>query len=849
MINPKTLPVYQHKDDILNALSKNQVIIVESPTGSGKTTQIPLILNEAGYASNGLIGITQPRRIATIGVCSYIQKQIEKLDLSPSYCGYKMRFYDTTNPDTKIKILTDGMLLQELKADPYLSRYSVIMVDEAHERSLNIDLILGLLKQIIEKRKDLKIIVSSATINTTSFSKFFSTNEGTAPIISIKARVYNVDVKYFPLQNPGNVDETAYAVCQLITQILKRFKLSEYKNNEDTLVFLPGELSIITCLNTLYSQCDTQHLQIYPLYGRLNKEEQELVFEETQPGKMKVVLATNIAETSLTIDNIKVVIDSGYAKINYYNQKNFTSALVQRPISKASAEQRKGRAGRTSNGLCYRLYTKEDFSSRPKYTQEEILRTDLSEVVLRMVDLGIYNFENFPFITRPDKDALISGENTLRLIGAIDENRHLTKIGEIMVHYPLLPRHSRCICEGLYKYPKILMPIFISVSFLSCKTPFLLPPGEEDYARSAHRSFFDEYGDFLSYQKLYKSYTKLKNKQEKENFCSKNYLDMQSMDEIVHVVDQLAQITRALGIAVTEDAPNSLTHEELAHELLVCLGSGLLQYVCIKTKKRASEYRTITANEIFIHPGSAWFRNAPMYLLAGEIVLTTKLYARTVSPLKHEWLEEISPSLSSKIKSIQNKIEKNNSENSKESAIKKDSKKSTYTLYGMTFKMIDIGKKKPKPVVVIPSQELSRLVSSYKKASRHPKNIYGAISYNGFYVCLGSKLQEIIELSSHIDFSKNLFIEKPYDKVTSFNDVETLIPYLGQLMCLSQLKDKNKLGFIELVTNRNSLFFHVNPSFTDALNNTAYSLLVTLDEKPNCKELRKSYNRILKFLD
>lgn len=849
MIDPKTLPVYLHRNEILQALSQNQVIIVESPTGSGKTTQIPLILNEAGYAANGLIGITQPRRIATIGVCSYIQKQIEKLGLSPSYCGYKMRFYDTTNLDTKIKILTDGMLLQELKADPNLSRYSVIMVDEAHERSLNIDLILGLLKQIIEERKDLKIIVSSATINTSSFSKFFSINGNPAPIISIKARVYDVDTKYFPIQHPGNVDETAYAVCQLVTQILKRFKLSNYKNNEDTLVFLPGELSIITCLNTLYSQCDTRHLQIYPLYGRLNKEEQELVFEETQPEKMKVVLATNIAETSLTIDNIKIVIDSGYAKINYYNQKDFTSALVQRPINKASAEQRKGRAGRTSNGICYRLYTKEDFSSRAKYTQEEILRTDLSEVVLRMVDLGIYNFENFPFITRPDKAALISGENTLRLIGAIDENRHLTKTGEIMVHYPLLPRHSRCICEAIYKYPSILMPIFISVSFLSCKTPFLLPPGEEDYARSAHRSFFDEFGDFLSYQKLYKRYTGLKNKQEKENFCNKNYLDMQSMEEIVHVTQQLAQITRDLGIAVIEDAPNSLTHEELAHELLVCLGSGLLQYVCIKTKKRASEYRTITANEIFIHPGSAWFRTAPQYLLAGEIVLTTKMYARTVSPLKREWLEEISTSLSSKIRSLQNKIERNGVDNSKDTQVKKDTKKNTYTLYGMTFKVIDIGKKKSKPVLVIPSQDLSRLAVSYKKASRHPKNLYATISYNGSYICLGAKLQEIIELSRHLDFSKPIFIEKPYDKVLGFDNIEDLIPYLGQIMCLSRLKDKTKLGFVELITNKNSLFFHVNPSFTDALNNTAYSLLVTLDEKPNCKELRKTYNRILKFLD
>lgn len=851
MTDPRTLPVYLHRNEILDAVSKNQVVIVESPTGSGKTTQIPLILNEAGFASKGVIGITQPRRIATIGVCSYIQEQISGKGLPSSYCGYKMRFYDTTNADTRIKILTDGMLLQELKTDPYLSRYSVIMVDEAHERSLNIDLILGLLKQILQHRDDLRVIVSSATINTSSFARFFSSKDGEpAPIISIKARVYDVQVKYFPIQHAGNVDETAYAVCQIVTQLLKRFRSGGYKDNEDTLVFLPGELAIVTCMNALYAQCDRRHLQIYPLYGRLNKEEQEQVFEETQPENMKVVLATNIAETSLTIDNIKVVIDSGYAKINYYNQKDFTSALVQRPVSKASAEQRKGRAGRTSNGTCYRLYTKEDFASRPRWTQEEILRTDLSEVVLRMVDLGIYDFENFPFITKPDSDALGSGEDTLRLIGAIDEDRHLTKIGEVMVRYPLLPRHSRCIYEAIAKHPEMLMPVFIAVSFLSCKTPFLLPPGEEDLARSAHRAFFDEYGDFLSYQKLYKRYVGIRTKEDKEVFCGNSYLDMQSMDEIVHVVEQLAQITRDIGVPVPDKEPG-LTHEELTHRLMLCLGSGLLQYVCMKTKARGSEYRTITANEVFIHPGSAWFRNAPQFLLAGEIVFTTKMYARTVSPLRKEWLEEISPSLSSKIGRIQKDIERRertpNDDNPR--SRKNTERPRTYNLYGLELDVIDIGKKKPKPVVVVPAKDLPRLAYSYRKASRHPKGVYGTILFNGCYVCLGARLQELVGLNGRMDLTESGFVEKPCQDIFTLENLESLIPYLGQLMKLSPMKDRSRLGFIELLANRNSMFLHVNASFTEALNNTAYSLLVAGDEKPECKDFKKAYNRILRMLD
>ncbi|MBP5552670.1 MAG: ATP-dependent RNA helicase, partial [Spirochaetales bacterium] len=409
MTDFKSLPVYQHRQQILDALEQNQVIIVESPTGSGKTTQIPIILKEAGYAQRGIIGITQPRRIATLGVCSYIKSQIAGEGLAENFCAYKMRFYDTTDINTRIKILTDGMLLQELKADGNLSRYSVIMVDEAHERSLNIDFILGLLKQIASRRPELKIFISSATLNTKVFSRFFNG----APIISINARVYEVAVKYFPLRNQADTAELSHSICVVLNQILKRFKASGYKDNEDTLVFLPGEFEIKTCLQQIYYECDHDHLQIYPLYGRLNKEEQELVFEETQPQKMKVVLATNIAETSLTIDGIKVVIDSGLAKINYYNQTDFTSSLIMRPVSRSSAEQRKGRAGRTAPGVCYRLFSREDFDSRPLWTTEEILRTDLSEVVLRMVDLGIYDFETFPYITKPDPKALQSGERTL----------------------------------------------------------------------------------------------------------------------------------------------------------------------------------------------------------------------------------------------------------------------------------------------------------------------------------------------------------------------------------------------------------------------------------------------------
>lgn len=855
MTDFKSLPVYRSRQMILDALEANQVIIVESPTGSGKTTQLPIILKEAGYASSGVIGITQPRRIATLGVCSFIKSQIASENLPENYCGYKMRFYDTTDVNTRIKILTDGMLLQELKTDPDLSRYSVIMVDEAHERSLNIDFILGLLKQITIRRPELKVIISSATLNTKVFSRFFSN----APVISIKTRVFNVDVKYYPLRTKGDTDECAHAVCTLLNQILKRFKASGYKDNEDTLVFLPGEFDIKTTMQQIYYECDHTHLQIYPLYGRLNKEEQELVFEQTEEGKMKVVLATNIAETSLTIDGIRIVIDSGLAKINYYNQTDFTSSLVLRPISRSSAEQRKGRAGRTTPGLCYRLFSKEDFEARPLWTTEEILRTDLSEVVLRMVDLGIYDFEKFPYITKPDSKALQSGERTLKLLQAIDEMRHLTSIGEMMVRYPLLPRHSRALVEALKRYPEVVRPVIICLAFLSAKTPFVLPPGEEDIARSAHRRFNNQFGDFLSYQTIYWKYQALGNQKKREEFCSANYLDMQSMDEIMHITDQLCQITEEMGFPIPQGTEKDA--ERFAHDLLVCLGAGLLQYVCVR--KKAFVYRTITTDEIYIHPGSAWFRNAPQYILAGEIVMTTKMYARTVSPLYPDWVPEISRSLSDTLRKMSKESEmrdksghdvqsgRSSSRGANISAkASKEASEKVVRVYGFEFPVIrDVGKKNTRNIAVIQSSDLPALAKAFRRASRHPKGIAATVLYNGYYVNYGDRLYDIISLDGRVDFGPEGLVMQPCGQVFNLGNISELVPLLPTLLKLSPLKEKGKLGFIELlVSGKGSVFFHVNRNFSDALNNTAYTLLGIMDEV-DMPELRKAYNRILRLLD
>ena len=618
-----SLPVYQNKNEILDELRKNQVIVIESPTGSGKTTQLPLILREDGYDKRGIIGITQPRRIATLSVTEFIKKQIGD---NGSYAAYKMRFADTSTAETRIKVMTDGILLQEVKADPLLSKYSVIMVDEAHERSLNIDFILGLLKEIIAKRSDLKIVVSSATINTKTFSDFFFG----APIISIDAKTYPIAVNYMPLRLMKDREDEYYGK---IDELIFRDK----KNNPgDVLVFLPGEAEIKGLVETLARGKHSSLYQLYPLYGRLSKEDQEKVFTPTKEGKVKVVVATNIAETSITIDGITTVIDSGLAKVNYYNQRDFTSSLVEQSVSRSSANQRKGRAGRTRAGVCYRLYSEEDFKSRPEFSEEEILHSDLAEVALRMSELGIYNYETFPFITVPKANGLKSAEETLRIINAINEDHTLTSIGEMMIKFPLLPRLSRVIVESIMNYPSVMDEVLVAVSTLSTRQAYIMPIGEEYEARNAHKAFQNpKYGDFIGMRTMFDAYKSLKSREEREAFAKAYYLDIQTLDEIQNIHRQLSEQISEEGIYIG--------HGGSIDEYFCCLIAGLRQYVARKEDNYS--YRTITADRIYIHPGSSWFRILPEYILAGEIVRTSKMYARTVSPVLKRWLDSVDPTL------------------------------------------------------------------------------------------------------------------------------------------------------------------------------------------------------------
>ncbi|MDR0583843.1 MAG: ATP-dependent RNA helicase [Treponema sp.] len=856
-MNYLDLPVYKNHTLILSALENDQAVVVESPTGSGKTTQLPVILHEAGYSEHGIIGVTQPRRIAAVSVSEFIARQMGAV--IPGVIGYKMRFEDRTNHQTKIKIMTDGILLQEMKLDPWLSRYSLLVVDEAHERSLNIDFILGLLKRVLENRRNFKVIVSSATINAEVFSEYF----GECPIVKIEARRFPVTLIYDPPRinaggdsgfsgrrrpyAPNGKDKTAGsrresrpagdsvmdAILTKVEAITTRF-ITE-KRGGDILVFLSGEKMIKDCMNRLALSSVGNSLHLVPLYGRLGKEEQERVFKDAPAGKTKVVVATNIAETSVTIDGISAVIDSGLSKLNWYNPRTFTSSLVEAPISKASANQRKGRAGRTGEGTCYRLYQRRDFENRPLFTTEEIFRTDLSEVVLRMADLGITGFEDFDFISAPGKEGLLAAIETLNLLGALEPDRSLSKIGRLMTEFPLAPRQSRIIVEAVMRYPCEIRKTLIASAFLSTQSPYVLPPGEEIDARKAHHSFRDPGGDFVSYLKLFRAYS---DSGDKIKFCGRYYLDERAMAEIANVVAQLEQILSALQIPVPDGGKTD--------DYLCCVGRGMVQFVCVREGAgRNGSYRSLTADKIIIHPGSVMFRADPPFIVAGEIVRTTRMYAMSVSPLSTEVLERIRPGMFA-------------SGYGKADAGEKLKKPRDFTsnirIAGEVFEIKTI---KGKKTAILPWEKLAAVSDKIPPEIMY-RGLKGSVIVNNRYSLLaGEKLELILSLAPTLDAEEALSREWP--RRGNFNSREQLPALLDHLDVLVKpvlcKKGAKELGFLTLFTDgEGGYWFRPSRGFHTSLNESLSSLEALIDELSDGTDaavkriVNKNYRRLSDYL-
>ena len=857
-IDYKALPVYEQKQKILDCLEKNQVVIVESPTGSGKTTQIPVILYEAGYATNGVIAVTQPRRIAALSVSEFISKQLGTS--YPGLVGYKMRFEDKTDASTKIKIMTDGILLQEMKLDPWLSKYSVIMVDEAHERSLNIDFVMGLLKRVLKERKDFRVIVSSATMNTQVFSEYFDN----APIVSIDTITYPVSVIYDPI--PGGVTTTTDAGCDLLLSKICNTVERVLDNGDEggILIFLPGEKIIKDCLDRLYRMPFSRHLHILPLYGRLSKEEQEKVFDEPPTGKKKVIISTNIAETSVTISDITTVIDSGLCKLNFYNPRNFTSSLIESSVSKASCNQRKGRAGRTHEGSCYRLYKRMDFETRPEYTTEEIYRTDLSEVVLRMAELGITDFYNFDFIASPGKEGIIGAVDTLNMLGALDSDNCLSEIGKMMVRFPLEPRISRIIIEAIMRFPDVIDKALIAASFLSANSPFILPPNEEMEARKAHHRFRDMQGDFVTYLNIFNAYKQSDNK---EKFCKKNYLDERVMAEIDNINYQLTQIVSDMNIPIVQGKGSY-------NDYLCCIACGMIQFVCIRTGRES--YHSLTADHICIHPGSVIFKQNPVFIVAGEIVRTSRIFAMSVSPLTKPMLDIINPSLYEKLQSCKNSKVKDIEKElriAKQKENKKDkNKKQAKTISNISEAelkenslslgdfLFEVTKIKGKKVALLPIEHFSLAVLQEKDKEKLNAcgNLKGKIITRDKGVLLeGEKLSLMINIIKNLEISP--IAEKKWNRKMNANinnpiEKEQIIDSLDWILRTAIAKQKNKeYGFITLFTDsKGNYWYKVSRGFSTALAESHASLETLIEENIDFTEedknkINESLRKVNKF--
>ncbi|WP_137823168.1 ATP-dependent RNA helicase HrpA [Pseudomonas sp. D(2018)] len=656
------LPIAAKRDEIKAALEKHQVLVIAGETGSGKTTQLPKICLEIGRGTHGLIGHTQPRRLAARSVATRVAEEIG----SPlgELVGYQVRFEDQSNERSLIKLMTDGILLAETQHDRFLERYDTIIVDEAHERSLNIDFLLGYLKTLLPRRPDLKLIITSATIDLERFSKHFND----APIIEVSGRTYPVDTWYRPLA--AEVDEDGEAlfddlsVDQGILRALDEIAAHERevsKRPGDVLVFLPGEREIRDCADVL-RKANLRHTEVLPLYARLTPAEQQKIFQP-MAGR-KIVLSTNVAETSLTVPGIRYVIDSGTARISRYSYRAKVQRLPVEAVSQASANQRKGRCGRVEPGICVRLYSEDDFLSRPTFTDPEILRTNLAAVILQMLHLRLGDIEAFPFIEPPDGKAIKDGFTLLQELSAVNRESQLTPIGRQLARLPIDPRLGRMVLEGARQGS--LDEVLIVAAALSVQDPRERPIERQQAADQAHAQWKDVDSDFAALINLWRGFEEQRQalgSNALRSWCRKNFLNYLRLREWRDAHRQLVLICRELKLFPEsgkgrsqlagerqnapgvrqqagshksgEAAERSIDYAKV-HKAILC---GLLSQIGQKTED--GDYLGARQRRFWIHPGTAIAKKRPQWIMAAELVETTKLFARMVAKIEPDWLEPL----------------------------------------------------------------------------------------------------------------------------------------------------------------------------------------------------------------
>lgn len=650
---PPDLPVSLRRDDILAALRANQVVVIAGATGSGKTTQLPKMCLELGRES---IAHTQPRRIAARSVAERISQEL-KVDLG-DLVGYQVRFTDKASAKTKIKVMTDGILLNAIQNDPLLKRYDTVIIDEAHERSLNIDFLLGYLKRLLPKRPDLKLIITSATIDPESFSRHFDD----APIIEVSGRSYPIEIRYRPVSRDLEAEtdaDVASSADDYIDGVIKALEELQKEPVGDVLVFLSGESEIKDCqdaLNGRITQGVITATEVLPLYGRLSASEQHKIFEPSKLAgiKRRIILATNVAETSLTIPNIKYVVDAGTARISRYSARAKVQRLPIEAISQASANQRAGRAGRTSAGVVIRLYSEEDYTSRSEFTDPEILRTNLASVILQAASLGIDDIAHFPFLQAPDPKGIKDGLGLLWELGAVnskDREVSLTKIGRDIARLPIEPRFARMLIEA--KKYDLVREVMVIVSGLTIQDPRERPLEKRPQADLSHARFTDPSSDFLTLLNLWNHLEDQQKKLSSSAFrrlCKAEYLNYLRIREWQDLMRQLASIAKPLGLECGPRRKNpDGIHKSLLAGLLSQIGILLPSEKKIRIKgefkqAKATEYQGIS-KKFVIFPGSTLYKKPPPAIMSAELVETSRLFARMNAQIDPAWVEEIAPEL------------------------------------------------------------------------------------------------------------------------------------------------------------------------------------------------------------
>ena len=628
IVFPESLPVSQRKAEIQKLLSEHQVIVVAGETGSGKTTQLPKMCLELGFGNLGMIGHTQPRRIAARSVAARIAEELET-ELG-GLVGYKVRFNDQISDDTQIKLMTDGILLAEIQNDRFLNQYSCLIIDEAHERSLNNDFILGYLKQLLPRRRDLKLIITSATIDVERFSKHFNN----APIIEVSGRTYPVEVRYRPVVEEDDQDQ--------LQGILNAVDELQAEGRGDILIFMNGEREIRDTAEALQKQ-NLKHTEILPLFARLSAQEQNKIFHPS--GLNRIVLATNVAETSLTVPGIKYVIDPGTARISRYSYRTKVQRLPIEPISQASANQRKGRCGRVSEGICIRLYSEEDFNSRPEFTDPEILRTNLASVILQMTALGLDNIEAFPFVDAPDKRHIQDGIKLLEELGAFEivrtkagEKRQLTAVGRQLSQLPVDPRLAKMLLCAVSQ--GALHEVMIIVAALSIQDPRERPQEKQQASDEKHRRFADKKSDFLAFLNLWRYLQEQQKELSKNQFrrqCQKDFLNYLRIREWQDIYHQIRLTVREMGLPINSEKAE---YQQIHTALL----SGLLSHIGLKEAEK-QQYLGARNAHFAIFPNSVLFKKQPKWVMAAELVETSKLWGRMVAEIEPEWIEPLAEHL------------------------------------------------------------------------------------------------------------------------------------------------------------------------------------------------------------